>query len=204
MLQWPRQHLPASIRYYRRAIDHYRTGDPETYAAICKGMALAHRQLAEYEAPEKNLHDAMEGFQCALTVYTLQSHPFEFAVAHNNMGAVELTLAGGKERQRRLEAAVDHFTSALKGFSPAQHRLDAAFAYSNLGLAYAGLAEFTDRDKRLSQAIRAFDAASALIPPGSQPKLAAVIKSNRLQVAKTLKTPALPAAAGAATPQKGP
>lgn len=204
MLQWPRQHLPAAIRFYRRALGHHRPSDPEAYAAICKGMALAHRQLAEYEDPERNLRSAMEGFQCALTVYTLQSHPFEFAVAHNNLGAVEMTLAGGKDRERRLEAAVDHFTSALKGFSPAQHRVDAAFAYSNLGLAYTGLAEFADRDKRLSQALRAFDAASALIPPGGQPKLAAVIKSNRRQVEKALESPALPGAAGAAPPQNGP
>ncbi len=203
LLQWPRRHLPEAIGFYRQALRHYRPDQPEAYAAICKEMALAHRQLAEYEAPEENLHAAVEGFRCALTVYTLQSHPFEYAVAHNNIGAVEMTLAGGDDREKRLEAAVDHFTSALKGFSPARQRLDAAFAYNNLGLAYAGLAEFADREKRLSQALRAFEAARALLPPEDPTRLAAVIERNRLKVETALKGPDLPAA-GAPPPQKSP
>ncbi|MGD8368704.1 MAG: hypothetical protein PVG78_13785 [Desulfobacterales bacterium] len=204
MLQWPRRHLPESIRFYRLALPRYKSDDPEAYASICKGMALAHRQLAEYEAPEENLRSAMDGFRCALTVYTLQTHPFEFAVAHNNLGAVEMTLAGGDDRERRLAAAVDHFLSATKGFSPARDRLDAAFAYNNLGLAYTGLAEFADREKRLSQALRAFEAARALLPPGGQMKLAAVIEKNRIQVEKALQDPTLSSGDDAVPSQQKP
>jgi tetratricopeptide (TPR) repeat protein len=86
----------------------------------------------------KNLRRAIECYEAALTVYTSQASPYDYAGTQNSLGAAYTNLPTG-DRTENLRRAIGCYKAALTIYTPQTTPLEYARTQSNLGSAYADL-----------------------------------------------------------------
>jgi len=82
-----------------------------------------------------NLEIAIRGYEIALTVFTRESFPIDWARTQNNLGIAYLYRIRG-ERAENLEIAIQCYTNALQERTRAGFPIQWAMTQNNLGLAY--------------------------------------------------------------------
>ena len=75
--------------------------------------------LGNREQTAKYLPDAQTAFEAALTVYTRESHPLQWAFGQNNLGDVHWNLATHGGGKAEFAKALEYFENAKQGFSEA-------------------------------------------------------------------------------------
>ena len=122
-----------------RAIDHVRA-TLEVHAPGSPDWALANGLLGQLYRDrrlgdrEHNDTAAVEAFGRALTVWTRDRHPYEWARALNSLGLTYLDMPRG--HREAIEAAIQAFTDALTVLTREAHPYEWAGVRNNLGRAY--------------------------------------------------------------------
>ena len=111
------QALSEALDVYRRGLEHV---DPSTDGYVWASLHHA-RAVALMGSPgdrTRHLAEAVRSETAALTVFTRRSHPFQYAIARNNMGVAYTELSSGDPTMLRralvaLEEAVTIFDPRL-------------------------------------------------------------------------------------------
>jgi len=72
---------------------------------------------------DKNLAEAIDAYEEALRVYTLEEYPVDYAMIQNNLGAAYRSLAEVKERAANLTKAINAYEEALKIYTAERYPL---------------------------------------------------------------------------------
>lgn len=144
---------------FRRAITYFEAGltvrtrstQPVAWAFTKNGVAIAYIGLA---SDDETATKAVEAARDALTVFTREAFPLEFAAVHDTLGAALSKLDGGHRKENLLKA-LEAFDVALSYLKKDQFPELWAEAQWDLGLALAQLAEQPGEDRcdRLRHAI---------------------------------------------------
>ncbi|MFO1102433.1 MAG: tetratricopeptide repeat protein [Methylocystis sp.] len=144
---------------------------PFDWAMTQNNLGAALARLGEWESRQeestRRLEAAAAAYRAALTEWTQERAPLQWAMAQNNLGAALMALGERESRQeesiRRLEAAVAAYRAALTEIVQERVPLDWAMTQNNLGNALTrlgereqGQVEFT---RRLEEAVAAYRAA---------------------------------------------
>jgi len=134
------------------------TGIP--IARLQHALGLALLVIGEQAGDNNALADSVKAFRAALTEFTRDRVPLDWAAAQNNLGSA-LAQLGERETPARLEEAVAAFLAALEVSTRDRVPLDWAGTQNNLGLALARLGERESGTAHLEQAVAAFRASLA-------------------------------------------
>ncbi|MBD3191208.1 MAG: tetratricopeptide repeat protein, partial [Candidatus Heimdallarchaeota archaeon] len=125
-------------------------------------LGLAYRNLGEVEDKAKNCQKAIEAFQEALKVRTLEELPQDYAMTQNNLGAAYGTLSDVESRSENCQKAIKAYQQALIVFKEMNLFLDYANTLGNLGTDYLKLSGVEDKEKNCQQALNAFKEAQKI------------------------------------------
>ncbi|MEI2577837.1 tetratricopeptide repeat protein [Scytonema sp. PRP1] len=84
----------------------------------------------------ENLEIAITGYEIALTVFTRERFPIDWAMTQNNLGLAYGDRIRG-ERAENLEVAIECYTQALQERTRDRFPIDWAMTQNNLGIAYS-------------------------------------------------------------------
>jgi CHAT domain-containing protein len=82
-----------------------------------------------------NLEIAITGYEIALTIFTQDRFPYDWAMTQNNLGLAYSDRIQG-EKADNLELAIDCYQNALQEFTRDRFPIDWAMTQNNLGAAY--------------------------------------------------------------------
>ncbi|HEX2151317.1 MAG TPA: hypothetical protein VHG31_04885, partial [Stellaceae bacterium] len=103
--------LSVAIELARRMLDSVRSPDERGTALNLLGNALA--SLGERESGMARLEEAVAAYRAALTEYTRERVPLDWAATQNNLGSALLRLGERGSGTARLEEAVAAYRAAL-------------------------------------------------------------------------------------------
>jgi tetratricopeptide (TPR) repeat protein len=103
------------------------------------------------------LPKAIAAYEAALTVFTKDAHPVDWAKTQNNLGATWGEMDAGEGGENRRKAIVA-YEAALTVFTNDAHAVDWAATQYNLGISWRSLST-GDRSENLRKAIAAYEAA---------------------------------------------
>lgn len=132
------------------------------------------------------IQDAIHCYHRALKVFSREAYPQEFAVLHNNLAIVYLSLPATDERGKMREAlAVQSFEEVLKVINLIDHPTEYAMIQNNLGnaLQYASTSHALENNLR---ALDAYDEALKVRNPRDTPVEYANTLSNKANVLRNL------------------
>jgi CHAT domain-containing protein len=141
-------------------------------------LGNAYVRLAAVRDREGNLERAIAAYREALTVYTPETAPLEYATTQNNLGAAYSELAAVRDREGNLERAIAAYREALTVYTPETAPLEYATTQNNLGNAYSELAAVRDREGNLERAIAAYREALTVYTPETAPLDYAMTQNN--------------------------
>jgi len=124
----------------------------------------------------KNLGQAIACYREALTVYTPEAVPLDYAMTQNNLGLAYADLPTGDPGQN-LAHAIQCYREALTIYTPEAAPLDYATAQNNLGAAYRSLPT-GDRGENLRRAIQCYREALRFRTPEAAPLDYATTQNN--------------------------
>ena len=118
----------SALQYY--TIDRY----PKEFAVNTMRIGITYKAMAEMiknyvfdsineynEFRADRLLNAMGAFQGALTVFTIEKYPYDYAMVRFSMGETYAMLAELQEREENLAKALASLEEALKIFTPADY-----------------------------------------------------------------------------------
>jgi tetratricopeptide (TPR) repeat protein len=120
------------------------------------GNAWLHRPTGE------NVEKAIAAYEEALTVYTKETHPIEWAKVQNNLG-VALWVWPNGGRVKNSKKAIAAFEAALIVYTKEAHPAEWARTQCNLGNTWWGL-RIENKPENVKKAIAAFEAGLPLYP----------------------------------------
>jgi len=129
-------------------------GDEAGAAGMQNNLGNAYAQLPTADRGA-NLGRAIAYYEEALTVYTPEAAPFQYAATQNNLGNAYADLPTG-ERGANLAQAIACYEQALTVYTAEAAPLDYAGTQNNLGAAYAALPT-GDRGVNLGRAIECYE-----------------------------------------------
>ena len=88
--------------------------------------------MAEIRDKETNFQNAINTYQKALKVYTVENSPFDYAKAQTNLGYVYLRLAEIRDKKTNAQKAIDASQEALKAYAIEKYPIDYAKTQTNL------------------------------------------------------------------------
>ena len=132
---------------------------PEHRAALYVSLGDALSTLGTRESGTDRLEQAAEAYRRALTVYTRQHAPLEWAKVQNSLGLALGDVAHRETGTKRLEQAVAAHQAALEVFSRENTPRYWAAVKGNLGAVLRRLGERETGTVRLEQAVAAHRAA---------------------------------------------
>ena len=115
----------------------------------------------------ENLHQAIRCYEEALTVYTPETAPLDYAMTQNNLGTAYSGLPTG-DRADNLAYAIQCYQEALRFRTPEAAPLDYAMTQNNLGEVYRSLPT-GDRAGNLARAIHCYQEALRFWTPETDP-----------------------------------
>jgi tetratricopeptide (TPR) repeat protein len=133
------------------------------FARKTGNLGNAYLTLAGVEETAANCEQAIKAYKKALTVYTKEQLPLDYAAIQNNLGNAYLTLAEVEEKAANCEQAIKAYEKALTIRTKEQLPLDYAATQNNLGSAYAILAEVEEKAAKCKQAIKAYKEAIVVL-----------------------------------------
>lgn len=154
------------------------TGDARLRSNINNSMGIAYRNLSNIENRKDNLRRAIEAFQSALTYYTPETAPLDYALIQNNIGTAYNDLSIVENREENLRLAIEAYQNALEYRKPYIRPLDYGMTQNNLGTAYADLASVENREDNLRRAIEAYQNALKYRSPETAPLSYAMAQYN--------------------------
>ena len=125
-------------------------------AQLWYAYALGEYRLGEERGDTARLESAIAYFRKALTQWTRERLPLEWAAAQNNLGNALRSLGERESGTALLEEAVTAFREALKERTRERMPLDWAAAQNNLGNALRSLGERESGTALLEEAVAAF------------------------------------------------
>jgi tetratricopeptide (TPR) repeat protein len=162
-----------AVEAYQEAIRA--TDDRETQADLQAWLGNAYRQLPTGDRAQ-NLARAIQCYQEALTVYTPEAAPLEYAGTQNNLGNAYLNLPTG-DRAQNLARAIQCYQEALRFRTPEAAPLEYATTQNNLGIAYSELPT-GDRAQNLARAIQCYNNALAVLTINAFPHHHEIVARN--------------------------
>jgi tetratricopeptide (TPR) repeat protein len=129
---------------------------PEFKAGVLNDLGTAYAELPTGDRGA-NLGRAIECYQQALTVYTPEAAPLDYAMTQNNLGNAYLNLPTG-DRGANLGRAIECYQQALRFRTPEAAPFQYATTQNNLGTAYSELPT-GDRGANLGRAIECYQQA---------------------------------------------
>ena len=90
---------------------------PVQFAATQNNLGVAYRTLSDVENKARNCKRAIEAYEAALIVYTLDQFPIQYATTKNNIAGAYTTLAESEEAKTNGEYAVTSYKEAQQVFS---------------------------------------------------------------------------------------
>ncbi|MDH7490718.1 MAG: hypothetical protein QHH80_14590, partial [Anaerolineae bacterium] len=75
-----------------------------------------YRTLAEIQDKAQNCSRAIQAYEQALRVYTLDRFPMDYAMTQNNLGTAYRTLAEIQDKAQNCSRAIQAYEQALKVF----------------------------------------------------------------------------------------
>ena len=123
-----------------------------------------------------NLEKAIAHLESALTLWTREAEPQNWAVVHNNLGMAYWSRIQG-QRVDNQEKAAAHFEAALTVFSRKTHPAQWAQLQNNLAVMHWNRTR-GDRAENLENAIRHFEAALTVFTRQSSPHQWAAAQNN--------------------------
>lgn len=136
-----------------------KSGEREELAEGLNNLGITYTNLLAGDRGS-NLQQAIAALHEALTVYTKESYPVQYAMLQNNLGAAYSNLLAGN-RDKNLRQAITAYQEALNIFTKEAFPVDYAMTQNNLGTAYADLPT-GDRGKNLRLAIAAYQEALSI------------------------------------------
>lgn len=125
---------------------------PQERADIALQLGLVLQSLAGLGRADPR--QAITRYHEALRYFTVGAHPATFAVIHNNLATLWLSLASPDSGGAHEALAVQSFTTALRELDPRQHPDEYAMLQNNLGNAL----QYADSGHALENNLRALDA----------------------------------------------
>jgi tetratricopeptide (TPR) repeat protein len=150
--------LEHALHHCLAAASGRRESDPGTWAMCMQQLGRIYRDRI-FGDPRDNAAKAIEALQAALTVWTRERHPVEWALTHNTMGTVylEASFAGPVPKRLAVEAFENALTEITEAISPYQR----AGIQNNLGNALLTGSQPEPAIAALSAALTARSRASA-------------------------------------------
>ena len=152
-------------------------GSPEEVAEIEMNLGLTLHTLSTMG--HARIADAIGGYLRALRIFTLEAHPTEFAILHNNLATAYLSMPMTDASGNLREAlAVQSFEEALKVVTFIDHPVEYAMLQNNLGnaLQYASSSHSVENNLR---ALAAYEEALRIRNPDNMPMEYANTISNK-------------------------
>lgn len=107
---------------------------PSEYAlAQCK-LGNSYSMLAEISDKETNCNNAINSFQKALEIYTIEKDPTNYAGTQINLGNAYGRLAEVRDKETNCENSINAYNKSLEVFTVEKYPLEYALAQRNLGL----------------------------------------------------------------------
>ncbi len=158
LLQFPSSDSPALHEAQFLLADAIgKLSDPEEQASAQMQQALVIQSLAAIGHADSR--QAIQCYQQALAVFTAQSYPVEYALIHNNMATIWLSLSLSPEKRHWYESvAIDSFETALRHLSEQEHPNEYAMLQNNLGNTLQNR-DSGDRLKNKHRALQAYNEA---------------------------------------------
>ena len=132
---------------------------PGYRAALQVALGDGLHRLGERERGTKRLEQAVDAYRAALTVYTRDRVPDEWARTQNNLGNALLALGKRESGTKRLEQAAAAYRAALSMSSRERNPLDWAATHGNLGSALLALGTRETGRQRLEEALEVYSEA---------------------------------------------
>ncbi|MDN5856984.1 MAG: tetratricopeptide repeat protein [Pseudonocardia sp.] len=150
--------LPAAVPHYHSVLQLVGMREaPLTWAAAHAGLATAYLTMPMVEASSRlRLGIAAQSLRSALTVYTREDHPAEWASVALNL-ANSLVYAPSRHQADNLIEAVGRYEEVLAIRDRATDPLGRARVLANLGTVLAHLGRFDDATARLREARSLFE-----------------------------------------------
>ena len=143
-----------------------RANGPDDRGDILNHLGNALQTLGKREGGTARLEQAVEAYRAALTEYTQDRVPLDWARAQMNLG-LALRIRGEREAgTARLEQAVEAFRAALTELTQDRVPLEWAATLGNEGVALLTLAERTSDPARARQALEQLMLAEATLRSG--------------------------------------
>ena len=147
--------IEIAITGYQIVLNNRQSGS-EKFAQTQNNLAGAYYSKINGSRAE-NLERAIEFYQAALTVYTLENFPEKWAMTQNNLAAAYSDRVKGS-RAENLERAIEFYEAALTVYSLEDFPEDWAMTQNNLANAYTKRINGS-RAENLERAIEFFQAA---------------------------------------------
>lgn len=183
-----------AIKAYKEALQVFtKEKFPLEYAGVQNSLGITYRKLAEMLYGNHKADNyrslALEAFEEALTVYTLEDFPVLYAVAYNNLGNIYFMLAEVEDEVENYGKAIKAYEEALKVHTSERSPRQYADTKNNLGNVYGALAEVEDKDKIencCTNAIEAYKEALKIYTLEKFPVLYANIRLNLASIYRKL------------------
>ncbi|MEG3847653.1 tetratricopeptide repeat protein [Microcoleus sp. herbarium19] len=123
-----------------------------------------------------NLERAIASYTAALSVYTRDTFPEDWAATQNNLANAYSNRIRG-ERADNLEKAIGYYTAALSVYTPEAFPEDWAMTQHNLGIAYSNRIR-GDKAENIELAIRSYTSALSVLTRENYPEYWAMTQNN--------------------------
>lgn len=151
---------------------------------LCKAQEFYNR--GDRRGDNAALLVAIATYRQALSDYTRDRFPLQWAIVHNNLGNTLWTLGERESGTQRLMEAVDSYRNALLERTRARLPLDWAATQNNLGLVLQTLGERENGTQKLTEAVDAYRNALLEVTRDRVPLYWATIQNNLGLVLQTL------------------
>ena len=151
---------------------------PEHRAALHATLGNALFALGKRETGTGRLQQAVDAYQAALEVYTVEAAAVDYAMTQTNLGNVLRSLGERKTGTEHLKQAVAAHRAALKVYTLESTPFYWAAAQNNLANALMGLGERETEAEYLEQAAAAYHAALKVFTLESTPLDWAMTQNN--------------------------
>ena len=152
---------------------HISVGRNDAAALNILGVELVE---ATFRNRAANLARAIACYEHALSIYTPEAAPFEYAMTQNRLGNAYAKLPVG-DRAANLQKAIACYEQALGIYTPEAAPREYAAIQNRLGNAYAKL-PVGDRAANLQKAISCYEHALSIFTPEAAPREYAMTQMN--------------------------
>ena len=168
-----RENIMRAIKEFKEAYE-VRKNEPESveFGVINNALGLSYLMLSEIANDAKEsatfLVEALSYFDTASKIFTLDKHPIDYAMIHNNIGVCFTKLAMlGVEREKNFKEGIKHYKYTLNVYTRDDFLEDYGTALYNIGIAYHNLSKvvpmpdkseyLNEAEKYLKESVDTFD-----------------------------------------------